>query len=54
MLKYMTKEDVMKELGVASSTASKIIANLNRELREKGYLTVRGRVSRAYLYERYK
>lgn len=50
---YMKKEDVMKELGVASSTASKIIAKLNRELREKGYLTVSGRVSRAYFHERF-
>ncbi len=51
---YMTAEDVMEELRVARSTASKIIQRLNRELKAQGYLTVSGRVSRSYFKERYK
>lgn len=49
---FMRVEDVSKELGVSASYAYKIIRQLNRELQAKGILTVAGRVSRTYFYER--
>jgi hypothetical protein len=54
MNEYLTAEDVMSILRIARPTAAKIIQRLNRELREQGYLTVSGRVSKAYFKERYK
>ena len=45
---FMRVEDVAKELGISKSYAYKLIQRLNAELREKGYLTISGRVSRRY------
>lgn len=50
---FLTKEDVSAILGVSGSNAYKIIADLNRELESKGYLTVKGKVVAAYFEERY-
>lgn len=49
----MKANEIAETLGVKESTARKIIQRLNRELREKGYITVNGRVSREYFKERY-
>lgn len=51
---YMTAKDIAKSLGVQRSTAEKILQRLNKELKEKGYLTVAGRVSKRYFKERYR
>ena len=40
-------------LQVSKSLAYKLVQKLNDELKEKGYLTVSGRVSRKYLEERF-
>lgn len=45
-------EQVMELLQVGKSTAYHIMQQCNRELREQGYITNAGRVSRAYLVER--
>ena len=45
---FMRVDDVARELGVSKSYAYKLIQRLNAELREKGYLTISGRVSRRY------
>ena len=45
-------EQVMELLQVGKSTAYHIMQKLNKELREKGYITSAGRVPRAYLVER--
>lgn len=45
---FMRVDDVARELGVSKSYAYKLIQRLNAELREKGYLTISGRVSRWY------
>lgn len=50
---YYTKEDVMQLLGVKVDMAYKVIRKLNKELDEKGYITVAGRVSKKYFDERY-
>ena len=49
---FMRVEEVAVELGVSKSYAYKIVQKLNRELREKGYITISGRVNRQYFLER--
>lgn len=45
-------DDVVAVLGVSRSTAYQVIRRLNQELNEAGYITVRGKISRAYFEER--
>ena len=45
--------DVARVLQVGDSKAYQLIRMMNRELEEKGFLTVRGRISEAYFYERF-
>jgi len=45
-------EDVARELGISKSHAYKIIQKLNAELKEKGFLTISGRVNRKYFMEK--
>ena len=49
---FMRADDVARELGVSKSYAYKLIQRLNAELREKGYITISGRVSRRYFEEK--
>ncbi len=46
-------KDVAELLDVGINKAYEIIRQLNRELKEKGYLVVENRVPRKYLMERY-
>lgn len=46
-------QDVMKITGMSQSYAYKIIRVLNKELSEKGYLVVPGKVNARYLNDRY-
>ena len=48
----MTAQEVSDTLGVKKSKAYSIIKQMNVELAEKGYMTVAGKVSRAYFQER--
>ena len=50
--RFMRVDDVARELGVSKSYAYKLIQRLNAELREKGYLTISGWVSRRYFTEK--
>lgn len=50
---FMRVDDVAQELGVSKSYAYKLIQRLNAELREKGFLTISGRVSRKYFTEKF-
>lgn len=45
--------DIMKLFNCSRSKAYQIIAELNRELEQKGFLFIRGRISRRYFEERY-
>ena len=45
--------DVMRIMNVKEGKAYEIIRKLNEELREKGFLTQRGRVNIKYFNERY-
>ena len=49
---FMKVEDVAVAMGVSKSYAYKIVQKLNQELREKGYITISGRVNRQYFLER--
>lgn len=50
---FMKVNDVAKELGISASHAYKIMQQLNRELKEKGYMTIAGRVNRKYFMEKF-
>lgn len=50
---YLTAEDIMRELDVSKPFAYKIIRELNIELKEKGYITISGKLSRKYFEERF-
>ncbi|MDD6401437.1 MAG: transcriptional regulator [Lachnospiraceae bacterium] len=52
MKNFYTSSDVMSILGVGESKAYKVIKLMNDELKRKGFITVRGRVSRKYFEER--
>jgi Mn-dependent DtxR family transcriptional regulator len=49
---FMRVDDVAKELGVSKSYAYKIVKRLNDELKEMGYLTISGRISRKFFMEK--
>ena len=50
---FMKVEEVAEELGVSKSYAYKIVQRLNAELKDKGYLTVSGRVNRKFFMEKF-
>ena len=47
-----TAKEIAALCGISESKSYKIIAQLNEELAEKGFLTFRGKVSRAYFNDR--
>ena len=49
---FMTVAEVAETLGISKSHAYKIVHRLNQELKEKGYVTIAGRISRDYLLQR--
>ena len=49
---FMRADEVAKELGISKSFAYKLIRQLNQELRERGFLTIAGRINRDYFRER--
>ena len=50
---FMRVDDVAKELGISKSHAYKIMQKLNTELKEKGFLTISGRVNRKFFMEKF-
>ena len=46
--KFLTVNDVMQILGISKSAAYNIMRQLNNELKEKGYVVIRGKISRKY------
>ena len=48
---FMNVEDVMKALDVSQSFAYKMIRQLNAELKQKGYITIAGKVRTKYFNE---
>ena len=49
---FMRADEVAKKLGISRSYAYKLIRQLNQELKERGFLTIAGRINRDYLRER--
>lgn len=50
---YYEAKDIMALLGVSRATAYNIIQELNKELNGRGYMTVRGKVSKTFFNERF-
>lgn len=48
----MRVDEVAHELGISKSYAYKIVQKLNAELKEKGFMTISGRVNKQYFMER--
>jgi DNA-binding transcriptional regulator GbsR (MarR family) len=51
--KFLKVDDVMQILGISKSAAYKIMRQMNDELLKKGYVIIRGKVSRKYFEERF-
>ncbi len=49
---FIRVDEVAEILGVSKSYAYKIVKKLNDELKEKGFLTISGRVNKKYFMER--
>lgn len=49
---FMDALDIIEITGMSEAYAYKLIKQLNKELEEKGFITIRGRVSRQYFEER--
>ena len=50
--KFIRAGEVAQELSVSKPYAYTLIRQLNEELKEKGFITIAGRVNRQYFYER--
>ena len=50
---FVRAEEVCELMEVSPSFAYKVIKDLNKELADKGYMVVSGKVSRKYFYERF-
>lgn len=50
---FLRAEEVCELMEVSPSFAYKVIKDLNKELSDKGYLVVSGKVSKKYFYERF-
>ena len=49
---FMTVAEVAETLGISKSYAYKIVHRLNQELKDKGYVTIAGRINRRYFDEK--
>jgi transposase len=49
---FIRAEEIAEELGVSKPYAYKLVRKLNEELSKKGFITISGRVSRAYYKEK--
>lgn len=49
----LTATDVAKILGMSKPYCYKVIKKLNNELEQEGYMTVSGKVSKAYFEEKF-
>ena len=49
---FMRADEVAKELGVSQAYAYKLIKELNRKMKAKGYIVINGRLNREYFAEK--
>ncbi len=52
MNELLRVEDVAQICNISKGTAYKIMREVNTELEGKGYITIRGRVNKEYLYKK--
>ncbi len=52
-MQYLGVEEVKERLKIGTSKAYAIIRELNKELSDKGFMIVRGKVPEKYLLERF-
>lgn len=50
---FITVKEIDEVLGVSESKSYGIVRDLNKELADKGYMVIPGRVSRKYFEERF-
>lgn len=50
---YLTAKEIAETMGVSDGKAYAIIRDLNKELKEAGYLTVSGKVPIAFFKKKY-
>lgn len=50
---FVRAEEVSQELGISKPYAYKLVREMNEELKQKGFLTIPGRVSRNYFEEKF-
>lgn len=50
---YMTVEEVAEAIGVSKGYSYVIVRAMNKELQEKGYITVAGKVPTQYFKDKY-
>ena len=50
---FVRAEEVAGALGISKPYAYKLVRELNEELKQKGFLTIPGRVSRRYFEEKF-
>ena len=49
---FIRADEIAEELGVSKPYAYKLVQKLNYELKQKGFITISGRVSRQYYQEK--
>ena len=50
---FVKAEEVARELGISKPYAYKLVREMNEELKQKGFITIPGRVSRRYFEEKF-
>ena len=50
---YYTAPEVAQLIGVSRGQAYQIVRTLNNELKEKGFITIAGKIPKKYLQEHY-
>ena len=50
---FVRAEEVANELGISNPYAYKLVREMNEELKQKGFITIPGRVSRRYFGEKF-
>lgn len=52
MKQFVDVKEVQETLGVSESVAYRVIRELNAQLKAAGYITISGKVNRAYFVEK--
>lgn len=50
---FISSKEVAEMLGISQSHSYRIVREMNKELQEKGFMTIAGKVSRRYFQEKF-